>query len=175
VNATETYVPPLIVFPRIKVKQELMDGAPADSISACRPSGCIQTDIHVFTEWFGHFVHYVKPSADDPVLLIGDGHYSHARNLDVVEKAREHSVAIVSLPPHSTHKMLFSLLLHSVFRHLSLIVVLGVGVGVGVSQNVYSDALRLACMLSVIFFITLSLHVRCTHTYCVTMQLTVAG
>jgi len=102
-NATGTYVPPLIVFPRIKMKQELMDGAPAGSISACHPSGWIQTDI--FTKWFDHFVHYVKPSADDPVLLIVDGHYSHTRNLDVVDKAREHSVAIVSLPPHSTHKM----------------------------------------------------------------------
>ena len=39
-----------------------------------------------------------------PVLLIVDGH-SHTKNLDVVDKAREHSVAIVSLPPHSKHKM----------------------------------------------------------------------
>jgi hypothetical protein len=38
-------------------------------------------------------------------LLIVDAHYSHAKNLDVVDKARERSVAIVSLPPHSTHKM----------------------------------------------------------------------
>jgi hypothetical protein len=51
------------------------------------------------------FVHFVKPSADDPVLLIVDGYYSHTNNLDVVDKAREHSVAIVSFPPHSTHKM----------------------------------------------------------------------
>jgi hypothetical protein len=33
----------------------------------------IQTDI--FTEWFHNFVHFIKPSADDPVLLIVDGHY----------------------------------------------------------------------------------------------------
>jgi len=43
--------------------------------------------------------------ADDPVLLIVDGHYSYTKNLDVADKAREHSVAIVSLPPHSMHKM----------------------------------------------------------------------
>jgi hypothetical protein len=54
---------------------ELMDGAPVGSISACHPSGWIQTDI--FTKWFYNFVHFVKPSADDPVLLIVDGHYSH--------------------------------------------------------------------------------------------------
>jgi hypothetical protein len=45
-----------------------------------------------------------KPSAHDPVLLIVDGHYSHTKHLDV-DKARENSVAIVSLPPHTAHKM----------------------------------------------------------------------
>ena len=74
------------------MKQELMDGAPAGSISACHPSGWIQTDI--FTKWFDHFVHFVNPSADDPVLLIVDGHYSHTKNIDVVDKAREHSVSL---------------------------------------------------------------------------------
>jgi len=58
-----------------------------------------------FTKWFDHFAHFIKPSADDPVLLIVDGHYSHTKNLDVVGKVRDHSVAIVSLPPHSKHKM----------------------------------------------------------------------
>jgi hypothetical protein len=51
------------------------------------------------------FIHFGKPSADDPVLLIVDVYYSHTKNIDVVEKTREHSVSIVSLPPHSTHKL----------------------------------------------------------------------
>ena len=72
-----------------------MDGAPTGSFSACHPSGWIQTDI--FTKWFYHIFHFIKPSADDPVLLIVDGHHSHAKNLDVVDNAREHSVSIVSL------------------------------------------------------------------------------
>jgi hypothetical protein len=68
-NATGTHVPPLIVFPREKnFKEELMDGAPAGSISAGHPSSWIQTDL--FTKWFHHFVHFVKPTADNPVLLI---------------------------------------------------------------------------------------------------------
>jgi hypothetical protein len=51
------------------------------------------------------FFHLRKSSADDPVWLVVDGHYSHTRHLDVVSIARERNVAIVSLPPHSTHKM----------------------------------------------------------------------
>jgi len=42
----------------------------------------------------------IKPSADDPFLLIAGGHSSKAKNVCVVDKARERSVATVSLPPH---------------------------------------------------------------------------
>jgi hypothetical protein len=69
-NATGTYVLPLIVFPRKNTKEELRDGDLAGSVSACHPSGWIQMDM--FTKWFDHFVHFVKPSADDPLSLIVD-------------------------------------------------------------------------------------------------------
>jgi hypothetical protein len=59
--------------PEKNTKEELMNAAPADSITACHSSGWIQTDI--FTKWFDNFIHFIKPSADDPVLLIVDGHY----------------------------------------------------------------------------------------------------
>jgi len=80
------------------MKEELMDGAPTCSISACHACGWIQTDI--FTKWCDNFVHFSKPA-----LLIVGGHYSHTKNLVVVDKAREHRVSIVSFPPHSKHKM----------------------------------------------------------------------
>jgi hypothetical protein len=54
------------------MKEELMDGEPAGSISAFHPRGWIQTDI--FTKWFDDFIHFFEPEADDPVLLIVDGH-----------------------------------------------------------------------------------------------------
>ena len=65
---------------------------------------CISWQIKDFDR-FDHFVHFIKVSADDPVLLIVGGHYSHTKDLDEVDKAREYSVAVVSLPPHSKHKM----------------------------------------------------------------------
>jgi len=55
-SASGTYVPPLTVFPRKNMKEELMDGAPAGSISACHSSGWLQTDI--FTKWCYHFFHF---------------------------------------------------------------------------------------------------------------------
>jgi hypothetical protein len=67
-NGTGTYVPPLNLLSR-KNKEELLDGELAGSILACYPSGWIQTGI--FTDWFDHF-RFVKPSADNPVLLVVD-------------------------------------------------------------------------------------------------------
>lgn len=102
-NAVGTFIPPLIIWPRKNMKTELMDGAPAGSIWACHPSGWIQN--HIFTMWFEHFIKYTSPSANNPVLLILDGHSTHTRNLEIIEKARENHIQIVCLPPHSSHKM----------------------------------------------------------------------
>ncbi|KAJ4446410.1 hypothetical protein ANN_13106 [Periplaneta americana] len=98
-----TFVPPLIVFPRKNMQAELMDGTPPGSIHACHISGWIQADI--FTQWFRHFLEVMKATKSDPAILILDGHYSHTRNMEVIELGRENGVSIVCLPPHSSHKM----------------------------------------------------------------------
>lgn len=69
----------------------------------CHPSGWIQTNI--FTRWFENFIEIVKPTAEKPVLLILDGHYSHTRNTDVIDLARRNQITISSIPPHTSHKM----------------------------------------------------------------------
>ncbi|KAJ4429961.1 hypothetical protein ANN_22165, partial [Periplaneta americana] len=46
-----------------------------------------------------------KPTKDDPVILVLDGHYSHTRNVELLELARVNGAHIVCLPPHCTHKM----------------------------------------------------------------------
>ncbi|XP_025420899.1 uncharacterized protein LOC112691002 [Sipha flava] len=37
-----------------------------------------------------------------PIL---DGHYSHTRNLEIIEKARDNFITLICLPPHTTHKL----------------------------------------------------------------------
>lgn len=102
-SATGLYIPPLIIFPRKNMKAELMNGMPPGSTYACHSSGWIQQEI--FVQWITHFITNVKPTRDDPVILIVDGHYTHTRNLEVITVARENNVHIVCLPPHSTNKM----------------------------------------------------------------------
>lgn len=102
-SASGNYVPPMVIFPRKYMSPQLTKGAPPGTIFDVHPSGWIQMDL--FTKWFKHFVETTKPTSEKPVLLILDGHYSHTRNIDVVDVARDNHVTIISLPPHSTHKM----------------------------------------------------------------------
>jgi len=39
------FIPPLLVFPRKNIKEELMSGSPPGSCHACHPSGWMQRDI----------------------------------------------------------------------------------------------------------------------------------
>ncbi|CAH2098850.1 unnamed protein product [Euphydryas editha] len=102
-SAAGDFVPPLIIFPRKKMNVLLMKGAPIGAIARCHPSGWIQAD--TFLDWVRHFIQHTKPSKENPILLILDGHYSHTRNINFIDLARENFVTVLCLPPHSTHKM----------------------------------------------------------------------
>lgn len=39
------------------------------------------------------------------MLLLLDGHNSHTKNMDVIDLARENFISILSLPPHTSHKL----------------------------------------------------------------------
>ncbi|XP_039300711.1 tigger transposable element-derived protein 6-like, partial [Nilaparvata lugens] len=102
-SASGSFVPPLMIFPRKLMKNELMDGAPPGAIGAANESGWITSDL--FEKWFQHFISIVKPSKEDPIVLILDGHYSHSCNLNLLNLACDNGVPIVCLPPHSTSKL----------------------------------------------------------------------
>lgn len=102
-NAAGHYIPPLLIFPRKNMKAELTEGAPPGSIFATHPSGWIQQNL--FTAWMDHFIKITAPNKDNPVILILDGHYSHTRNVDVIDMARKNYVIIICLPPHCSHRM----------------------------------------------------------------------
>ena len=68
INITRTFIPPLFVFPRVRMKAELMNGAPPSSIYACHKSGWMQLEI--FVEWLKHFFKSTGATKENPVLLI---------------------------------------------------------------------------------------------------------
>ncbi|KAJ8886576.1 hypothetical protein PR048_012788 [Dryococelus australis] len=80
-SAAGGFIPPMLTFHRQKFKRELEDGALAGTIFACSEKGWMK--LSVFEKLFDHFLAHTKPTADDRVLLLLDGHLSHTKNLNV--------------------------------------------------------------------------------------------
>ncbi|KAJ4430345.1 hypothetical protein ANN_22561, partial [Periplaneta americana] len=66
-SASGAFVAPLIVFSRMTMKLELLNGTPPGTIAACHPSGWIQT--YIFTQWLHHLMSIYAPVQN--VLLAG--------------------------------------------------------------------------------------------------------
>lgn len=61
--------------------------------------------LELFEKWFDHFLKYPNASKEHLSLLIMDGHKTHIQNIAVIDKARNHVVAILCLPPQCSHRM----------------------------------------------------------------------
>ncbi|XP_041351386.1 flocculation protein FLO11-like [Gigantopelta aegis] len=102
INAAGTYLPPIMIFPRKRMAESLMTGAPPQSVGYCSANGW--TDCNLFVQWLEHFVDVTNASVNVPQLIILDGHHSH-KTIAAVEYARNHGITMITLPPHCTHKM----------------------------------------------------------------------
>ncbi|XP_052749791.1 uncharacterized protein LOC128200428 [Galleria mellonella] len=71
-------------------------------IAMVSDSGWINESI--FLDYLRHFISFVKPTKEEPVLLILDNHESHI-SLGAYKLFREHYLQVLSLPPHVSHKM----------------------------------------------------------------------
>ena len=67
-SAAGHYIPPLLIWPRKRMAEQLMKGTPPDSIGAVSDSGW--TDGNIFLVWLKHFQKWTHSSADNPQLLI---------------------------------------------------------------------------------------------------------
>jgi len=101
-SSAGVYLPPMLIFPRKRMADSLMMGAPPQSIGCCSSSGW--TDSSLFVTWLEHFVKFTNSSSTAPHIIIMDGHHSH-KSLAAILFAREHGIHLITLPPHSTHKM----------------------------------------------------------------------
>ena len=101
-NTGGNYKPPMFIFPRQRMAEWLMRDAPTGAVALCNPSGW--ADSESFFKWPDHFVFVAKPTPEERHLLILDGHHSH-KTLAAIDFVTEHGIYMITLPPHSTHKM----------------------------------------------------------------------
>jgi DDE superfamily endonuclease./helix-turn-helix, Psq domain. len=102
-SATGQYLPPMFVFPRKRANPQLLNDCPPGSIAEYYETGWMQSDI--FLKWFKKFVEWTNSSITNPSLLLLDGHFTHTKNLEVIDYARDHGVVIMCFPPHCTHRL----------------------------------------------------------------------
>lgn len=96
------YIPPMFIYPRLRMTPALERGGPPGSLYRCSKSGWITEDL--FIEWLVHFEKHSKPKADSPVLLLMDNHCTHI-SLKAYTFCKEHHIVVLSIPPHTSHKL----------------------------------------------------------------------
>lgn len=96
------FVPPMFLFKRKNMNFTLMNGCPVGSIGVPSPSGWM--DSTLFVKYLEHFIASVKPTADNPVLIIVDGHQSH-KTLEAIDLARRNHITMLTIPPHTSHRL----------------------------------------------------------------------
>ncbi|XP_018402028.1 PREDICTED: uncharacterized protein LOC108779157 [Cyphomyrmex costatus] len=102
VSATGISIPPMFVFPRKKYRDYFVRNGPPDCIGMGNASGWM-TDVK-FYGFMNHFIKYVRPSKDSPLLLFVDNHSSHL-SIKTLDLAKENGVVMLSFPPHCSHKL----------------------------------------------------------------------
>ena len=106
VNAAGAYIPNFYIF-KGKRRQR-------NYIIRCEPKACMAMQPNawmtafLFSAWISHFISIVKErygiSMQNRHLLVLDGHGSHV-TLEVVQKAREQGLDILTLPSHTSHRL----------------------------------------------------------------------
>lgn len=101
-SASGAYIPPMFIFPRLRMSPNLTKGGPNGSIYHCSKSGWMTEEL--FLLWLNHFISFTKPSEQSPVLLIMDNHSTHT-TLAAYNLCKENNITVVTLPPHSSHRL----------------------------------------------------------------------
>lgn len=102
VNAFGSFIPPVLIYKRVRMNPHLLNGAIPGTIGIPSPTGWIDTDIYF--KVMQHFIKSTRATKDDPTLLIVDGHSSH-KSLKAVNLCRENGIVVITLPPHCTNNL----------------------------------------------------------------------
>lgn len=100
-SASGRVVPPLFIFPGMRVERDLMSGCGIEGARVtCSASGFIKKVI--FVKWVEMFAKSVPSAVKCPLLLIFDGYLSHL-SIDLIDKGEELGIMFVCLLANATH------------------------------------------------------------------------
>ncbi|XP_030851045.1 uncharacterized protein LOC105436902 isoform X1 [Strongylocentrotus purpuratus] len=97
-----TYLPPLIVFPGVRLSPVVAEGAPEGSYIGGSPIGRMNSEVF-FCYISNCFIPFVKQKGVNfPVLLLVDGDRSHL-SFELNELCKVNKVILYCLPPNASH------------------------------------------------------------------------
>ena len=104
VNAAGNALPPVFIFPRARMNETLMIGAPEGSLGlANSPTSGWMTG-SLFIKTLEHVKKYTRCTKENKILILLDNHETHC-TLDAVNFCRENGIELLTFPPHCTHRM----------------------------------------------------------------------
>lgn len=101
-NAIGNFIPCMFIFPRIRYSDLFIQNGPPGCVGLGNSSGWMSEK--EFSKFIDHFLKHVKTSEQEPVLLLLDNHHSHV-NVEVVTKAKNNHIILLSFPPHCSHNL----------------------------------------------------------------------
>ena len=100
-SASGVAVPPYFVFPGVRMRSELLEGATPGANGDVSESGWSNSGI--FKQYLeSHFLRYAPGRCEEPILLLLDGHKTHV-SLGVIEWAKSNNITLHILPAHTSH------------------------------------------------------------------------
>lgn len=104
INAIGNFIPPFIIYPRVKVREYMIKGAPPGTTAVGHPkhSGWMTGDN--FIEFLQHFVKHAKCNPEHKALIIMDNHESHI-TLGSLKYSKDNGIVLLTLPPHCSHRL----------------------------------------------------------------------
>jgi hypothetical protein len=99
---TGTFLPPVFIFPRKRLNDQLKKDLPLGSLAVAHETGYMTKATFIF--YLQHLVEYTHPALESPVLLIVDNHISHV-SIEAISFCKENHIILLSIPPHTSHKL----------------------------------------------------------------------
>ena len=106
INAAGASIPHFFIFKGKRRLQDYIQLCGAGTTMAMQENGYMTS--YLFSRWMDHFIEQLEElgnlSPSNRHLIVLDGHKSHL-TLDVIQKAKEHGVDMISLPSHTSHAL----------------------------------------------------------------------
>lgn len=101
ISASGATIPPFIIYKAAFPGGNYTSGGPDGAIYGKQTTGFMDSEL--FAKWFTkQFVPHARPTPENSVLLLVDGHSSHC-SPEVIKHAQENNVILLALAPHTTH------------------------------------------------------------------------